>query len=128
MATRAYIGIEHEDGNVEYIYNHFDGFLSRLGQNLLDSYNSREKAQALISDGDCRDPGDHYKDIGDDWNDVKSAWEPDAESFFEEYFHYYTYLFCYDAQEWVVLGPSERSPRPLVRAVEALRRERILWK
>lgn len=52
MATRSRIAIEKEDGSVESIYCHWDGYPSHNGQVLLDFYSDREKAQALIDLGD----------------------------------------------------------------------------
>ena len=52
MATRSRIAIEKEDGSVESIYCHWDGYPSHNGQVLLDFYSNREKAQALIDLGD----------------------------------------------------------------------------
>lgn len=52
MATRSRIAIEKENGSVESIYCHWDGYPSHNGQLLLDCYSDREKTQALIDLGD----------------------------------------------------------------------------
>jgi hypothetical protein len=51
MGTRSAIGIEHQDGTVEAVYCHWDGYLSWNGKLLLDHYD-REKTLKLIALGD----------------------------------------------------------------------------
>ena len=51
MSTRSYIGIENKDGTVTAVYCHFDGYLSGVGQTLLNHYKKRTKVQALIDLG-----------------------------------------------------------------------------
>lgn len=69
MATRGYIGIEHEDGTVSYIYSHWDNYLSCNGSKLLNFYQDRNKVDKLISLGDVSSLGD---EIGEkhNFNDV----------------------------------------------------------
>ena len=61
MATRARIGIEHQDGSITSVYHHWDGYEAWLGVKLNEIYNSREKAITLIQGGDmsvcCDDDG-----------------------------------------------------------------------
>ena len=52
MATRSRIGIEKEDGTVESIYCHWDGYPSNNGVILQENYQDREKVEELISLGD----------------------------------------------------------------------------
>lgn len=53
MSTRSRIGIEDpETGKVRSIYCHFDGYLSGVGQTLLDHYKDRAKIEALMNLGD----------------------------------------------------------------------------
>lgn len=58
MATRSYIGIEDQDGSVRIIYCHNDGYLEHNGRILLESYDTEEKVQALISLGNISSLGD----------------------------------------------------------------------
>ena len=51
MSTRSNIGIQKEDGTVEVIYCHFDGYPTGVGQELLDNYNSKKLAQDLVDLG-----------------------------------------------------------------------------
>lgn len=50
MSTRSYIGIA-DDAGIHFIYCHFDGYPGGVGKNLLNHYNSKEKAEELISLG-----------------------------------------------------------------------------
>ena len=51
MATRSTIGIKSEDGTVKAIYCHWDGYPAGVGLGLIDNYNSKEQAEALIALG-----------------------------------------------------------------------------
>lgn len=51
MSTRSYICIEQEDGTYKGIYCHSDGYETHNGAILIDHYNSRERANALIKLG-----------------------------------------------------------------------------
>lgn len=52
MSTRSFISVEQDDGSYKGVYCHSDGYLTYNGAMLLDHYNSREKADALIALGD----------------------------------------------------------------------------
>jgi hypothetical protein len=52
MATRSRIGIEHEDGTVESIYCHWDGYPSNNGNILQEDYRDPKKVEELIKLGD----------------------------------------------------------------------------
>jgi hypothetical protein len=51
MATRSTIGIKSEDGTVKAIYCHWDGYPAGVGLGLIDNYNSKAQAEALIALG-----------------------------------------------------------------------------
>jgi hypothetical protein len=51
MATRSTIGIKSQDGTVKAIYCHWDGYPAGVGLGLIDNYNSKEQAEALIALG-----------------------------------------------------------------------------
>jgi hypothetical protein len=51
MSTRSRIAIETEDGKVESIYCHFDGYPEHNGVILRDYYKDRDKTQKLIDLG-----------------------------------------------------------------------------
>ena len=52
MATRSRIAIEKENGTVESIYCHWDGYPENNGRILIENYKDHEKVQALIDLGD----------------------------------------------------------------------------
>ena len=52
MATRSRIAIEKEDGTVESIYCHWDGYPENNGRILVENYKDHKKVQALIDLGD----------------------------------------------------------------------------
>lgn len=52
MATRSSITIKTKDGKFMTIYCHFDGYLSGVGQTLVDHYDTQEKAEELLKYGD----------------------------------------------------------------------------
>jgi hypothetical protein len=63
MSTRSEIGIQHEDGTVEYIYCHSDGDLHGVGACLFENYKNRVKVQELIDKGDTSKIGPELKDV-----------------------------------------------------------------
>ena len=74
MATRSRIAIENQDGTVDSIYCHFDGYLEGVGKTLFNHYD-QEKLEKLLELGDisslgestidtvayCRDRGEDLK-------------------------------------------------------------------
>jgi hypothetical protein len=51
MATRSTIGVTQEDGTIKAVYCHWDGYPTGVGADLVNYYNSKEKAEALVSLG-----------------------------------------------------------------------------
>jgi hypothetical protein len=51
MGTRAHIGFEHDDGTVDVVYLHWDGYPAHAGRLLVKHYHSKEKAKELVSMG-----------------------------------------------------------------------------
>ena len=51
MATRSYIGILKENGKVEAVYCHYDGYYKGVGDMLVKYYNTPRKIQNLINLG-----------------------------------------------------------------------------
>lgn len=52
MGTRSSISL-YKDGIVKTIYCHWDGYLANNGRILIESYNTLEKVEHLLSYGDC---------------------------------------------------------------------------
>lgn len=77
MSTRSRIAIENQDGTVQSIYCHFDGYLEGVGKRLFNHYD-KEKLKSLIELGDisvlgestidtiayCRDRGEDFHSTG----------------------------------------------------------------
>lgn len=52
MATRSYIGkMNPETGVINYIYCHYDGYLSHTGRMLVENYNDESKVDELLNLG-----------------------------------------------------------------------------
>jgi hypothetical protein len=52
MATRSRIAVENQDGTVESIYCHFDGYIEHNGKLLANHYTDSSKVRQLIDLGD----------------------------------------------------------------------------
>jgi hypothetical protein len=86
MATRSRIAIENQDGTVDSIYCHFDGYLSGVGKTLFNHYD-QEKLEKLLELGDISSLGEstidtvaYCRDRGEDlkfqsFNDVEELFE-----------------------------------------------------
>jgi len=103
MATRSRIGIVKENGTVESIYCHWDGYPENNGQLLLDNYDY-EMAQDLIELGDISslsstpDRTEAYcRDRGEELTEARVDESMDA--FFESDIEEYGYLITPDG-EW----------------------------
>ena len=66
MATRSRIAIENEDGTVESIYCHFDGYIENNGKLLLEYYLERSKVEELINLGDISFLAENVAPINND--------------------------------------------------------------
>ena len=51
MSTRCTIGIKRQDGTFADIYCHYDGYLSGVGKELFENWNTAEKVELLIEGG-----------------------------------------------------------------------------
>lgn len=52
MSTNCYITVKVNDDLYKTVYCHFDGYPSHVGNMLINHYNSKEKALAIIELGD----------------------------------------------------------------------------
>lgn len=107
MSTRSRIGVLNPDTNiVTSIYCHFDGHPSNNGKLLLDFYNTKDKAEELISYGDM---SSLKKTIADskfyirDCDDV-DCWsrESTEDGFYHSLKEEYNYLFKHN--KWHLEG------------------------
>ena len=58
MGTRSYIGRKLEDGTIQAVYCHWDGYPDHNGRILASSYNNVSKVDELISLGDLSSLGE----------------------------------------------------------------------
>jgi len=105
MSTRSRIAIENQDGTVTSIYCHFDGYLSGVGKLLKEYYTTQPKVQALIELGAISSldmtptsTAAYARDRGEDFN---QSTDKDIETFFNENYQKYSYLFTKD-NHWLV--------------------------
>ena len=54
ISTNCFVGKASKNGDVRFIYVHFDGFIDRAGKMLSQYYNTDEKVNALLDFGDCK--------------------------------------------------------------------------
>jgi hypothetical protein len=110
MATRSRIAIENQDGTVDSIYCHFDGYLEGVGKTLFNHYD-QEKLEKLLELGDISvlkestlDTIAYHRDRGEDlhfktFKDVEDLFENGFNSS-EEYVYCLTksgiWLVCED--------------------------------
>ncbi len=66
MATRSTIALEFADGSVSQVYCHWDGYLSGVGQQLVEDYTDPFELKELIEQGDMSSIGSPYTDRGEE--------------------------------------------------------------
>jgi hypothetical protein len=66
MATRSTIALEFADGTVQQVYCHWDGYLSGVGQQLVEDYSDPFELRDLIDGGDMSTIGEPYTDRGEE--------------------------------------------------------------
>jgi hypothetical protein len=128
MATRSRIGALHEDGQVESIYCHFDGYITNNGDLLQNHWSSREKMTSLLRGGDIGSLGE---EMGDTLFYIRDRGEADCESIvhplnsWPSYGQEFEYLFNMRLGTWAVRkldgGDEEIHAQPWVSLVEALK-------
>jgi len=130
MGTRSSIGIENNDGTVDSIYCHWDGYPSHHAPILLKYYDSEEKVREIIKYGDMSslrkavnpEPRTHHsfnkqqsdvcvyyhRDRGEEWNDTKplhfeniTKWQENTAERFGEY------LYLFKDNKWYLVGTDD---------------------
>jgi hypothetical protein len=84
MATRGTIAIQREDGTVAQVYSHWDNYLEGNGHLLVTHYNTPEKVEELLAQGDISSLGSsvgkqHPFSIFDAKDDADKAAQQEAE-------------------------------------------------
>ena len=133
MSTRSLIGKLNEDGSVDYVYCHSDGYLAGVGKTLVDFY-GKSNIDRLLALGDLSYLGNNpvskpelwreldlsgeysrsYRDRGDQGAEAKEAASREdfvdkAEGAAAEYAYLLTgsgweYLEIYGGRDWKKLG------------------------
>lgn len=65
MSTRSKIGILRKDGSVDHVYSHWDGYPEHNGVVLIENYNSINKINELIKNGDMSILAEHIYPVPD---------------------------------------------------------------
>jgi hypothetical protein len=133
MSTRSTISIENEDGSIDKVYCHFDGYLEHNGRILLNHYKTEPEVRELIKH-DIR--GIDIKGgfpIPEHYNDDKMFVKPYAD--YHEYvksidniFHEYNYLFRRNGKWEVIEGSSKglTKAKSLARCVSKLKKTQTI--
>lgn len=105
MATRSNIGILNQDGTVNYIYCHYDGYIDYNGKTLNEHYTTEDKVRELIDLGNLsalmysiEECVAYHRDKGETKCEVRTCSYVD---YTKEYFEEYIYLFT-PGQGWEV--------------------------
>ena len=103
MSTNAYIGMVTDEGTIRYIYSHWDGYLSGVGNTLLENYNTTAQVAALIEQGDLSSLEDtiessefYYRDRGLAYEEV-AAQETEYLDDLDQEFNY-----VWTGVDWIV--------------------------
>lgn len=101
MGTRSNIGILFEDGHVESIYCHWDGYIEHVGKILLNNYKTIDKIKELLNYGNISSiEMDGYPDPYEPkeefviYKDINKMMENKQE---------YLYLFLEKEKYWIVV-------------------------
>jgi hypothetical protein len=103
MSTRALVGIANDNGTVDYIYNHFDGYIKDgLGQYLKEHVLTEQAVRELIARGDASSIAENifYNDGSDSSTD---------------YFYIFSgkkgidYLYLFKDGKWTVKGYEDKA-------------------
>lgn len=84
MATRSLIGLENQDGSINYVYCHYDGYPEYQLKMLLEHYQDKNKVAELISNGDFSQLKEEislisfYKDSHKEVVDIGVCFSPNA--------------------------------------------------
>jgi len=125
MATRSNIGMMLPDGQMKFVYCHYDGYTQGVGATLLESYNTPELVSELLSFGDMsflaseihpssdthsfdtpeRNVTVFYnRDRGESDNDARFA---TIEEWHKEYSSCIDYLYLFSAGRWFVKNVTD---------------------
>lgn len=117
MSTNARVGYVRDDGKVEHIYVHWDGYLQGAGETLLNNYDSKEKLEKLMKLGNLSILGTEPIDFPDGWNgstpddrclsyasrgdEHGNAYVSDLEDYVEDTVGSYEYAYLWNRGTWL---------------------------
>ncbi|MCA1800185.1 MAG: hypothetical protein LC650_02720 [Actinobacteria bacterium] len=137
MGTRSAIALAHEDGTVEAIYCHWDGYVECNGRILDECYQDRSKVQELIDLGDLSALNDtaaeceaYHRDRGEDFDMVVArrygSYQMMIEDELEDSDREYLYVFLKN-DTWAVISKHDynRGAHKLSDAIAELNRSKL---
>ena len=92
------------------LYCHFDGYLEGVGFELMQVYNTFDRAKALVEAGDMSSPGDPYSKRGEDWQTIAPHRYGSYESYLkniERDVHTNGYSYLFKDGKWLAHGRYE---------------------
>ena len=98
MSTRAFIGIQNENGTIDAVYSHFDNYLESTGRILFEYINTTEDVKELISMGDISSLADMVFYARDRGEELKIHNFNSLDTFLKECQEDYTYVFI--EEQW----------------------------
>lgn len=105
MGTRSNIGVEYPGGLIEFVYCHWDGYLSNNGEILFRSYTTSEDVIELVQLGSISSLGDSIENTKDyhRWRgeDIDIQTTNDRN---ESYQQEYAYIFSIEEGQWYCQG------------------------
>ena len=116
MATRSYIGIENEDGTVDYTYCHFDGYPEGVGRDVF--FNTRDETREIVRQGPMSSVGYPYRE-GESSERVKNRDAFFAIENLRRMNAEYAYLHCVNG-EWMCFSYTFDSPRLLSHLIKSI--------
>ena len=104
MSTRSHIGIKDSRG-ITGVYCHFDGYPEGVGKTLLENYDTEEKVNALIAEGDMSSLGATLEECKfyKEGPDTEPYTIPDCEDVKEKYYQsgkWMDYSYLFENGEW----------------------------
>ena len=102
MSTRSNIAIQKEDGTVDAIYCHSDGYLSHVGKILFENYQDNETIKSLVALGS-------FSSIDEKIEGIENLYDEEPVTYNNEYCLVYDseplfieYLYLWKNGEWFV--------------------------
>ncbi len=120
MSTRSNIALELNNGNVERIYCHWDGYPDNNGRILLENYTTSEQVAEMLALGDMSSLEENINEITfyarDREEDLEKPTRFDSREDAKNNMEEYLYIFTKDG-EWIVSDYGEDF-RPVVEVLD----------